>query len=220
MMKKAIIAGCLAAGLFLVAYFVCRDSSTETKGASSSLLTESLDTQHSRNMTTTERDEPIAVEEGEGASEEAGKETEKAAENTVVFTLRGEANQRVFRSVNPFKKLKGGEVSGYVANFAENIKGVTVTNQDTYRNIFSLLLPHEVTPGTYTEASANFIVQFFGDQAGELFHLDAACPFKLTVTEWGGPGGRARGYFSGELKSDDTDRIISLSGSFDIGIEQ
>jgi len=216
MVKKAIIAGCLAAGLFILAYFVRRDSSTETKGASSSLLTESLDTQHSRNGTLTERDETIAVADEESSSEVA----EEAGENTVVFTIRGEANQRVFRSVNPFKKLRGGEVSGHVANFAENITSVTVTNQDTYRNIFSLLLPHEVTPGTYTEASANFIVQFFGEQAGELFHLNASCPFKLTITEWGGPGGRARGYFAGELKSDDTDRIISLSGSFDVGIEQ
>ncbi|HOT47233.1 MAG TPA: hypothetical protein PLM53_19660, partial [Spirochaetota bacterium] len=149
------------------------------------------------------------------------EEVKKAAENTVTFTVRGESGATTFKSVNPFIKIaRTSDMTGYVANFASDMSGIRVADQSTYTRVLSMLIPADVTPGTYNEKSSNFMFQYFGTESGVMYSLDVNYPFTLTIEEWGGPGGRARGSFSGELKVEGSNSVILIQdGRFDAGIQ-
>ena len=83
-----------------------------------------------------------------------------------------------------------------------------------------MLLPTVITPGTFTEQTGGLVVQFFGPEAGIYYELDRDTPFSITIQEWGGPGGRARGYFSGTLKSHQTSGKVTVhNGRFEASIQ-
>ena len=111
-------------------------------------------------------------------------------------------------------------MTGYVANFANDMLNIQVTNQASFSQVLSMMIPPDVTPGTYSEKSSNFMFQYFGNEPGVMYSLDVNNPFTLTIDEWGGSGGRAKGTFSGELKADGSNTIITIQdGRFDVSIQ-
>ncbi len=144
-------------------------------------------------------------------------------ENTVSFAvvMKGEYKVYTFKAVKNFVKIAASpELSGYTASFVEDIKNLNVSDQSTYHNVISMMLPADVSPGTFSEGSAGFLFQYFGTNKGILFSLDQSCPFELNLMEWGGSGGRARGAFSGKLFSlESTDPVYIQDGKFDVGIQ-
>ncbi|HPC43289.1 MAG TPA: hypothetical protein PL180_18480 [Spirochaetota bacterium] len=213
-MKKAVIAVAILS-LFALVYFVCGDSEI-TDGSKNPLMTS---TAGSRDGTSSPDDEEQAS--GSDEEKEGQEEVKKAAENTVTFTVRGESGATTFKSVNPFIKIaRTSDMTGYVANFASDMSGIRVADQSTYTRVLSMLIPADVTPGTYNEKSSNFMFQYFGTESGVMYSLDVNYPFTLTIEEWGGPGGRARGSFSGELKVEGSNSVILIQdGRFDAGIQ-
>ncbi|HNW30622.1 MAG TPA: hypothetical protein PKN50_19255 [Spirochaetota bacterium] len=213
-MKKAIIAVAML-GLFVFVYFLCGDSE-KTDGSKTTLMTS---TAGSREGASSPDDEEQAS--GSDEEKEGQEEVKRAAENTVTFTVRGESGATTFKSVNPFIKIaRTSDMTGYVANFAGDMSGIKVADQSTYTRVLSMLIPADVTPGTYNEKSSNFMFQYFGTENGVMYSLDVNYPFTLTIDEWGGPGGRARGSFSGELKVEGSNSVILIQdGRFDAGIQ-
>jgi hypothetical protein len=144
-------------------------------------------------------------------------------ENSARFTVivRGEYKVYTFTAVNNFTKITvSPELSGYVANFAENMGKINIRNQSTYSNVISIMLPVDVAPGDYNEKSDNVIFQYFGPDKGIIYNPDQIGSFLITIHEWGGSGGRAKGTFSGKLKADEqTDPVLIQEGIFDIGIQ-
>ena len=215
--KKILIAVIIAAASLMI-YFIC-GKSDKTEKAEKSLLSDTV----SKNETASSATAP-GGDDSDTFSEEKKREEEKESsqkEDTVTFILASDSRQYNYKAVNSFKKVGvSSDMTGYVANFAENIGGINVREIATYRNLISFMVPMEVTPGTYTERSANFIVQFFGAEGGANYTLDHAHSFTMTITEWGGPGGRARGRFSGELKAEESSTPVSIrDGMFDIAIQ-
>jgi hypothetical protein len=222
-MKKPIIISILIAATVLI-YFLCYKSDEGAK-TKTSLLSESVP---GKTAATADADNPdeeggVSSEEASGAQTKiAGNEDDRPAqENTVTFRIQGESGVKTYKSVASFTKISvSPELTGYLGNFAADISGINLSNQSTYNNVISIMLPSDVTPGTYTERSSPFIIQFFGSENGVLYTLDHNSSFSLTIDEWGGPGGRARGTFSGELKSSEGTSLMNLrDGSFNVGIQ-
>jgi hypothetical protein len=213
-MKKAIIAVAII-GLFVLVYFLCGDSE-KTAGSKNTLMTSTAGSREGSSAPDDEEQASGGDEENEGQ-----EEVKKAAENTVTFTVRGEGGTNTFKSVNPFIKIaRTSDMTGYVANFASDMSGIKVADQSTYTRVLSMLIPADVTPGNYNEKSSNFMFQYFGTESGVMYSLDVNYPFTLTIDEWGGPGGRARGSFSGELKMEGSNSVILIQdGRFDAGIQ-
>jgi len=218
-MKKIAIASVLII-LAVIFYFLC---SEPDKGDASktSLLTDTVSDTKDRDADTGDSDlESDSASHG-GEEKNTGTEDVKpVAEDTVTFRVRGESGENTYKAIAVFTKISvSPEFTGYLANFAGNIGSINVSNQSTYTHVISVLLPSDVTPGTFNERSQQFIFQFFGSESGVLYALDQMCSFSLTIDEWGGPGGRAKGTFSGELKAAEGTPIISIrDGSFDVGI--
>ncbi len=213
-MKKAIIAAAIL-GLFVLVYFFCGDSD-KTGDPKNTLMTTTSDSREGTSA-------PDEEEQVLGDEEETGEreEVKKTAENTVTFSVRGESGSNTFKSVNPFIKIaRTSEMTGYVANFANDMSGIRVADQSTYTRVLSMMIPADVTPGSYNEKSGNFMFQYFGSESGVMYSLDVNYPFTLTIDEWGGPGGRARGSFSGELKVEGMNSVIVIQdGRFDAAIQ-
>ena len=221
-MKKIAIASVLII-VSLIIYFVCSkpEKSSTSKTA---LLTDNVANTADRPADSDDEDADVGSNEkgqGENAKNTGSDDFKPAPEDTVTFRVQGESGVNTYKSIASFTKITASpEFTGYLANFAGNINNINVTNQSTYTHVISVLLPTDVTPGTFTEKSNPFIFQFFGSDSGVLFTLDQMCSFSLTIDEWGGPGGRARGSFSGELKAAEGSSIISIrDGTFDVGIK-
>lgn len=217
--KKILIALAIAA-LSLTFYFIC-GKSDDAKKSDKSLFSDTVPNKESSRSGDAPADDSSDTDT---FSEDKKREEEKHTsqkEDTVTFYLTGDSRQCHYKAVNSFRKVSASsDVTGYVANFAENISGINVSNISSYRNLISFMVPLDVTPGTYTEKSSNFIVQFFGTEGGANYTLDQAHTFSMTITEWGGPGGRARGQFSGELKAEESTTPVSIrDGMFDIAIQ-
>lgn len=216
-MKKAIIAAIII-GLSILIYFIC-GSPDKSGDSRSTLMTSTADKADRGSSGVDGEDEPGS----ENADEEKdGQEQVKSApENTVTFSVRGESGTNTYKSVNPFIKIaRSSDLTGYVANFASDMTGIRVAEQSTYTRVLSMLIPGDVTPGSYSEKSSNFMFQYFGTESGVMYSIDVNYPFTLTIDEWGGPGGRARGSFSGELKVDGSNSVITIQdGKFDAGIQ-
>jgi hypothetical protein len=216
MKKIAIGAAVIALGLIL--YFVC-GSQDDGRDGSSSLL---LDSTGAGTHAAGDRGESATGEEaGDGSVTADDDSSKKVTADTITFFLARERLQYTFPAMGSFRKMSATtEMTGYVANFASNSDMIRAGDQSKLSNVISILLPTDVSPGTYTEKSSNFMVQLFGQEAGTLYNLDHNCSFSLTVDEWGGPGGRVRGTFSGELKADGSSSIISINdGRFEAGIQ-
>lgn len=220
-MKKTIIITLLIGAVILI-YFIC-GSNDEEPAPGTALLSESISGDMTRSGGTTTYEEESGNDDDEGAdpAKNAGDEAVQAVENTASFRIQGESGSNTYSSVANFTKISvSSELTGYLVNFAADMSGITVSNQSTYRHVLSMMLPSDVTPGTYSEKSTPFIIQFFGSESGVLYTLDYAHPFSLTIDEWGGAGGRARGTFSGELKSADGSTVMQIrDGSFNVGIQ-
>ncbi len=215
LMKKAIIPVAII-GLFVLIYFICSDSD-KPGDSKTTLMTSTADTMgRSSSDIADEESAPEGDEEKDGQ-----EEVRKAPENTVTFSVRGESGTSTYKSVNPFIKIaRTSDLTGYVANFAGDMTGIRVADQSTYSRVLSMMIPADVMPGTYSEKSNNFMFQFFGAESGVMYSIDVNYPFTLTIDEWGGPGGRARGSFSGELKVEGSNSIITIQdGRFDAGIQ-
>ncbi len=215
MKKIAVGAAVIALGLTL--YFVC-GSQDDGRDDSSSLL---LDSAGEGTPAADTRDDSTGEGAGEGGVTADDESRNKITADTVSFFLDRERANYTFPVMGNFRKMSATtEMTGYVANFAAKFDVIQAGDQSKLSNVISILLPTDVSPGTYTERSSNFMVQLFGQEAGTLYNLDQNCSFTLTVDEWGGPGGRVRGTFSGELKADGTSTIISISdGRFEAGIQ-
>jgi hypothetical protein len=211
-MNKKVIAGLAVIAVGAGIYFIC---GTEDSGEKKQSLL--LSTESASGKDASPRDEK--------KSDESGSEDEsdqpKASPNTLSFFLGKDRSSYSFQAIGAFRKVSATtEMTGYVGNFAVSPEGINVPDQSKLSNVISILLPGDVSPGTYTEKSSNFMVQYFGQEPGLLFNLDQNCSFTLTITEWGGSGGRVRGTFSGELKSEGAATIISFSeGRFEAGIQ-
>ncbi len=212
MMKKGILAAVII-GLSVLIYFICgtSDSSDDSK---TNLMTSTADNMESSSMAG-DGEEPLS---SESAEEDEIKST---PENTVSFSVRGDSKTYTFKSVNPFIKIaRSQDLTGYVANFANDMTFIRVAEQSTYTQVISMLIPGDVTPGPLSEKAGNFMFQFFGSERGVMYSLDVNYPFTVTIDEWGGPGGRARGTFSGELKAEGSGTVITIQdGRFDAGIQ-
>jgi hypothetical protein len=217
-MKKKLLAATAVIALGLIVYFVCGTSDDGKDKQSSLLMNSSEESTASKTRSVTTRTTESDREDG-GTDEEGS--SKKAAANTASFFLTRERQEYSFQAIGNFRKMSATtEMTGYVGSFAANSDAANVSDQSKLNNVISILLPTDVTPGTYSEKSANFMVQFFGQEAGTLYNLDHNCSFTLTVDEWGGPGGRVRGTFSGELKAEGSSTIISVSdGRFEAGIQ-
>jgi hypothetical protein len=217
-MNKKLLAAAAAIALGLVIYFVC-GTSNDGKDKQSSLLVNSSE-EGAASTTGSETTRTTEGDRDEGGTDENGS-SKKAAANSASFFLTRERQEYSFQAIGNFRRMSATtEMTGYVGSFAANSEAVTVSDQSKLNNVISILLPTDVSPGTYNEKSANFMVQFFGQEAGTLYNIDHNCSFTLTVDEWGGPGGRVRGTFSGELKADGSSTIITVSdGRFEAGIQ-
>jgi hypothetical protein len=222
-MKKIAIASAIFI-IALVFYFLC---SKPDKGDSSktSLLTDTVADETNRNADSGDSDDADVGSESTGRTGDEknirGDDVKPAAEDTVTFRVQGESGVNTYKSIATFTKISvSPEFTGYLANFAGNIGNINVSNQSSYTHVISVLLPTDVTPGTFNERSHPFIFQFFGSESGVLYTLDQMCSFSFTIDDWGGPGGRAKGTFSGELKAAEGSSTISIrDGSFDVGIK-
>jgi hypothetical protein len=222
-MKKIAIAAVLII-VSLIIYFVCSkpEKSSTSKTA---LLTDNVAKSGDRHSDSDDEEEADVGSNEKGRGENVkntdGDDYKAAPEDTVTFRVQGESGVNTYKSIASFTKISASpEFTGYLANFAGNINNINVSNQSSYTHVISVLLPTDVTPGTFTEKSNPFIFQFFGSDSGVLYTLDQMCSFSLTIDEWGGPGGRARGTFSGELKAAEGTSIISVrDGSFNVGIK-
>ena len=137
------------------------------------------------------------------------------------MVLKGEYNNYSYKAMNNFTKITASpQLTGYTASFVANINNINLSDQSTYNNVVSMMLPLDAGPGAYNEKSDNFIFQYIGANKGILYTLDQSGSFDLTIMEWGGPGGRAKGTFSGKLLSvESTDPVYIQDGKFDIGIQ-
>lgn len=216
-MKKIAI-GVAVIALGLILYFVC-GTKEEAGDGSSTLLLDSSDEGAQGAGGRGESPNSEASNEGIGSADEDSQK--KAAADTISFFLARDRSQYTFQAMGAFRKMSATtEMTGYVINFAGSPDVIQAGDPSKLSNVISILLPGDVSPGTYTEKSPNFMVQFFGQEAGTLYNLDQNCSFTLNVDEWGGQGGRARGTFSGELKADGVATIISISdGRFEAGIQ-
>ncbi|MBN2078494.1 MAG: hypothetical protein JW838_05980, partial [Spirochaetes bacterium] len=158
-----------------------------------------------------------------GYEEEAAlqRNAAPAAKNTLTYKFDREMEPYVYEAVGGFTKIAASEeMTGYVANFTIDRKGLDPSDAAKISHVLSMLLPTVVTPGTFTEQTSGLIVQYFGPEPGIYYELDQDSPFSITIQEWGGPGGRARGYFSGTLKSNQTSgRVMLHDGRFDASIQ-
>jgi hypothetical protein len=217
-MKKVVIA-LIVIGIPLLFYFLC--GKTENKEEPQSpLLSNTMTGSGERTAdggTEVTREENRENVEKVAAAEESGP----AQEDTVTFMLPGDTKVYTYKAINGFKKISmTSEYTGHVANFAGNMGAINTSNQATYSHVISIMLPPDVIPGPYNEKSGQFLFQFFGSENGKLFTLDANYPFTVNVTEWGGPGGRARGSFAGQLMADESGDVITIQdGRFDVGIQ-
>ncbi len=215
-MKKALVAIGII-GLCVLIYFICSEPD-KPGDSNSSLMTNTADNANRGSAP----DEEEYGEETDVDRERADQEeARKTPENTVTFVVRGEGRTNTYKSVNPFIKIaRSSDLTGFVANFASDMTGIKVADQSTYSHVFSMLIPGDVTPGALSERTSNFMVQYFGTDSGVMYSLDVNYPFTLTIDEWGGPGGRARGTFSGELKVDGSGAVIYIQdGRFDAAIQ-
>ncbi|OHD64763.1 MAG: hypothetical protein A2176_10565 [Spirochaetes bacterium RBG_13_51_14] len=218
MTKKIVIAAAIL-GLSILVYFLCGGSDTDTESKNTILMDATVGTggddagpEHDDELNNNDRGD-----EGTAAREELGT----APENAAAFALNRDSTIFTYRASGSFRKISASpEMTGYVVHFAGNMSGINVNDQSTINNVISFLLPPDVTPGTYSENTSPFMFQFFGTESGMMYTLDPACSFTLTIDEWGGPGGRARGTFSGDLKSEQTSAVITIrDGRFDVGIQ-
>lgn len=221
-MKRPIIVALLIAAVILT-YFIC-DKKDEKIEPGTALLSDAVSGDASRTRETGPSEEGeigFESDESAGNAKNAGNEAVQAQENTATFRIQGESGINTYTSIANFTKISPSpEFTGYLVNFAANFSEINVSNQSTYRHVISMMLPSDVTPGTYTEKSTPFIIQYFGSENGVLYTLDYNHTFSLTVDEWGGPGGRARGTFSGELKSAEGTSVMQIrDGSFNVGIQ-
>jgi hypothetical protein len=151
------------------------------------------------------------------------EDSKTVSENSIRFAVvyNGEYKAYNFKAVKNFAKITASpQFTGYTASFVENLKALNLSNRSTFKNVISMMLPLDAGPGTYNEKSENFIFQYIGADKRLLFALDQTSHFELTLTEWGGAGGRARGTFSGTLRSfESTEPVYIQDGQFDIGIK-
>jgi hypothetical protein len=222
-MKKPlaiVISICIA--IFLYLYFRGPDKTDALKKSNE---TESLLKETAPGLKNYESDDYRSEERGRdyGTEYKSNPDFKNLRENTVSFAIlsRGDYKVYSFKAVKNFVKIAASpELSGYTASFVEDIKNLNVSDQSTYHNLISMMLPSEVVPGSFNEGSSNFLFQYFGTNKGTLYSLDQSCPFELNIIEWGGTGGRARGVFSGKLFSiEATEPIYIQDGKFDVGIQ-
>ncbi len=213
MKKPVIVLGiCILVALI---YFICSGPGEEKKDAS--LL------HHSEALTEEYPGSGDGYYHEEGGYEDensAPRDAAPAVKDTLTYRLDLESTSYVYSAIGGFNKIAASEeMTGYVANFAISRGTIDASNPSKINHVISILLPVVVTPGIFNERSNPFIVQFFGPVAGILYGLDPDMPFSLTVEEWGGPGGRARGFFAGTLKSDQTSETVVIhDGRFEASI--
>ena len=202
-------------------YFICSKTG-KTDKQQRIILRDSMKTSASSN---TDSGVFQQMHEDRQGGEESSKEEQKGkTENTISFSLvsSGESKSYSYKALNNLTKVpQSTSFSGYVTSFAADLKKINLSNENSFSHIFSILLPLDAGVGTYTEKSNAFIIQFFGPENGKLYTLQPEYSFTLTIHEWGGPGGRARGIFFGELKAADSSiPLVFRDGQFDIGIQQ
>ncbi len=129
-----------------------------------------------------------------------------------------ESGTRTYRAVGGLSPISaGGSSIGLVARFAGAAPGSGADHQ--LRNAIIIMLPPDALRGNYSGRSDNFGFYYFDETGDNAFRPAAGPGFTLTIVEWGGTGSRARGTFSGVLRSADTDATVTVKdGRFDIGI--
>src|SRR5208283_4643529 len=91
-----------------------------------------------------------------GTGNKSNPDFKNLRENTVSFAilLGGDYKVYTFKAVKNFVKITASpELSGYTASFVEDIKNLNVSDQSTFHNVISMMLPSEVVPGTFNEGS-------------------------------------------------------------------
>jgi hypothetical protein len=215
-MNKKIVIGVALIAMGAAIYFICRTSDDGTDKKSALLMNSPGEKSSVTGGETTRTFDS----DHEGVTDEEST-SKKAAAGTVSFFVPRERQEYTLQTLGNFRRMSATtEMTGYVGSFSASSDITSVTDQSKLSNVISILLPGDVGPGTYNEKSANFMVQLFGQEAGTLYSLDHNCSFTLTVDEWGGPGGRVRGTFSGELKTDGGTTLLTITdGRFEAGIQ-
>ncbi|MBN2160875.1 MAG: hypothetical protein JW807_15910 [Spirochaetes bacterium] len=218
-MKKGVIILMLI-GIALFFYFICGKSENHDEHESpllSDAMSPGVEQTRDGGTTITYHQD---VEE-EQVSGDGADESRPASEDTAIFTLQGDTKEYTYKAINGFKKISmTPDYTGHVANFAGNMASINTSNQESYKHVISIMLPPDVVPGVYRETSSKFMFQFFGSENGKLFTIDVNYPFTLNLNDWEGPGGRARGTFSGQLMANNTGEVITIEyGKFDVDIQ-
>lgn len=216
MKKPAIIIGSII--LIGLIYFICSEPETNKKeGPIVGMETTSGEVAEDH-YNDTSGDDPFTGYEDPDAPQ---KDAVPVAKNTLSYKYDREMKPFVYEAIAGFTKVAATEeMTGYVVNFSIDRDKLDPSDATKISHVLSLLLPTVVTPGTFTEQTSGLIVQYFGPEPGIYYELDQDSPFSITVQEWGGPGGRARGYFSGTLKSNQTSGKVMLhDGRFDASIK-
>lgn len=205
----------IALATFL-SYYICSGKNEKSKKSTALLSGTDID---SMNQSGSDEDvSDVSAEDQEGKKKDSA---EHARENTLSFKFNSESKTYNLKAVKAFIKVQiSGELNGYVANFVDNIESLDMYKPETYSDVFSFMIPPDGGTGTFKETSENFIVQFFGSDKGIKYILDSKYSFTMTITEWGGPGGRAKGSFQGDLKAEDGSVTVTIrDGLFDIAIQ-
>ncbi len=77
-----------------------------------------------------------------------------------------------------------------------------------------------VNSGSAYNQSSGLTVYYDADGNDTLYSNDSSLPFSLTITEWGGLGGMARGTFAGTLEQWDGSTVIISDGIFEASIDE
>ncbi len=209
-MKKAIVIGLGIFAIFIIYFFVCDHKSTPQKGDALMLGQPS----GGFGGSTTREGDSAADEEREG---DQGKgAARQAAPNTITFVANGE--RYTYPALMNFRLLHlQNDMHGFLCNFARDLSGIDLQNPATYQHVVSLFLPPDAKATVYTQENEKFIFEFFGSETGTKYHPK---DFTFTINEWGGPRGRAKGTFSGELSAEGSGVSMTVeNGSFDVGIQ-
>lgn len=111
----------------------------------------------------------------------------------------------------------GGDAAAQLHFTAENRWRVTCANAQAGPSAITIQLPPEVHAGyVYTEDTLCCMdlltCQVTAGDAMSIYRVHPDHPFTMTVSEWGGPGGRVKAIFAGTLFNPSTGCTMTVTG--------